>query len=143
MGFRLNIKGAEEISLGMDNLLEASYKSDTPDDSDARATDLGVVISVKGKIITPVNGETEDDTRKLAKWSLVSAEKADAYRDLTLDVISGDIVVRSIHLPNAFIVDYTENYTDKNGVGTFTAVFKQKKEKTEDVTLEGGYASEN
>ena len=112
MGFRLNIKGAEEISLGMDNILEASYKSDTPDDSDARATDLGVIIKVKGKIITPVNGETEDDTRKLAKWSLVSAEKADAYRDLTLDVISGDIVVRSIRLPHAFIVDYTEDYTD-------------------------------
>lgn len=46
MGFRLNIKGAEEISLGMDNILEASYKSDTPDDSDARATDLGVIIKV-------------------------------------------------------------------------------------------------
>ena len=59
MGFRLNIKGAEEISLGMDNILEASYKSDTPDDSDARATDLGVIIKVKGKIITPVNGETD------------------------------------------------------------------------------------
>ena len=106
MGFRLNIKGAEDIALGMDNILEATYKSDTPDDSDARATDLGVVIKVTGKIITPVNGEEADDTRKLAKWSLVSAESSDAYRDLTLDVISGSIVVRSIHLPNAFIVDY-------------------------------------
>lgn len=143
MGFRLNIKGAEEIALGMENILQASYKSDTPDDSDARATDLGVVITVTGKIITPVNGEEADDTRKLAKWSLVSAESSDAYRDLVLEVISGSVVVRSIHLPNAFIVDYTENYSDKGGVGTFTAVFKQKKEKTEDVTIEGGYASEN
>ncbi|WP_291255329.1 membrane-associated protease 1 [Fusobacterium sp.] len=142
MGFRLNIKGEEEIALGMDNILEASYKSDTPDDSDARATDLGVIITVKGKIITPVNGEEADDTRKLAKWSLVSAEKSDAYRDLVLEVISGSVVVRNIHLPNAFVVDYQENYNDKGGVGEFYAVFKQKKEKTEDVTMEGGYATE-
>lgn len=142
MGFRLNIKGAEEIALGMDNILEASYKSDTPDDSDARATDLGVIITVKGKIITPVNGEEADDTRKLAKWSLVSAESSDAYRDLVLEVISGDVVVRNVHLPNAFIVDYQEEYNDKGGVGVFNAVFKQKKEKTEDVTIEGGYAAE-
>lgn len=142
MGFRLNIKGAEEIALGMDNILEASYKSDTPDDSDARATDLGVIITVKGKIITPVNGEEADDTRKLAKWSLVSAESSDAYRDLVLEVISGDVVVRNVHLPNAFIVDYQEEYNDKGGVGVFYAVFKQKKEKTEDVTIEGGYAAE-
>ena len=144
MGFRLKIKGeTEEILLGMENILEAGYKSDTPDDSDARATDIGVIITVTGKIITPVQGETEDDTRKLAKWSLVSSEKADAYRDLTLEVISGDIMVRSIHLPNAFIVDYTEDYTDKRRIGVFKAIFKQKKEKTTDVTLEGGYASEN
>ena len=144
MGFRLKIKGeTEEILLGMENILEAGYKSDTPDDSDARATDIGVIITVTGKIITPVQGETEDDTRKLAKWSLVSSEKADAYRYLTLEVISGDIMVRSIHLPNAFIVDYTEDYTDKGGIGVFKAIFKQKKEKTTDVTLEGGYASEN
>lgn len=141
MGFRLNIKGAEDIALGMDNILEATYKSDTPDDSDARATDLGVVIKVTGKIITPVNGEEADNTRKLAKWSLVSAESSDAYRDLTLDVISGSIVVRSIHLPNAFIVDYEEKYNDKGGVGTFEAIFKQKKEKTKEVTMEGGYAA--
>ncbi|MGL5202130.1 MAG: membrane-associated protease 1 [Cetobacterium sp.] len=140
MGFRLKIKGKnEEINLGMDNITTVKYKSDTPDDSDARATDVGVILEIEGKIITPVNGEEADDTKKFAIWSLVSAESADAYREVSLEVISGDVVVRKIDMPNSFIVDYEEDYNDKGGVGEFKAVLKQKKEKTEDAKIEGGY----
>ncbi|AVQ29089.1 MULTISPECIES: hypothetical protein [Fusobacterium] len=143
MGFNLKIKGKnEEITLGMDNITTVKYISDTPDDSNARASDLGVILEVNGKIITPVNGEEADDTKKMAKWSLIPAESSDAYRELTLEVISGSVVVRKIDLPNAFILDYTEDYNDKGGVGEFKAVFKQKKEKIETVTIEGGYAAE-
>ena len=143
MGFNLKIKGKnEEITLGMDNITTVKYISDTPDDSNARASDLGVILEVNGKIITPVNGEEADDTKKMAKWSLIPAESSDAYRELTLEVISGSVVVRKIDLPNAFILDYTEDYNDKGGVGESKAVFKQKKEKIETVTIEGGYAAE-
>ena len=143
MGFNLKIKGKnEETNLGMDNITTVKYISDTPDDSNARASDLGVVLEVNGKIITPVNGEEADDTKKMAKWSLVPAESSDAYRELSLEVISGSVVVRKIDLPNAFILDYTEDYNDKGGVGEFKAIFKQKKEKIETVTIEGGYAAE-
>ena len=143
MGFNLKIKGKnEEINLGMDNITTVKYISDTPDDSNARVSDLGVVLEVNGKIITPVNGEEADDTKKMAKWSLVPAESSDAYRELSLEVISGSVVVRKIDLPNAFILDYTEDYNDKGGVGEFKAIFKQKKEKIETVTIEGGYAAE-
>lgn len=140
MGFRLKIKGKnEEINLGMDNITKVKYKSDTPNDSDARATDVGVILEVEGKIITPVNGEGADDTKKFAIWSLVSAESADAYREVSLEVISGDVVVRKIDMPHTFIVDYEEDYNDKGGVGEFKAILKQKKEKTEDAKIEGGY----
>ena len=143
MGFNLKIKGKnEEITLGMDNITTVKYISDTPDDSNARASDLGVILEVNGKIITPVNGEEADDTKKMAKWSLIPAESSDAYRELTLELISGSVVVRKIDLPNAFILDYTEDYNDKGGVGEFKAIFKQKKEKIETVTIEGGYAAE-
>lgn len=143
MGFNLKIKGKnEEITLGMDNITTVKYISDTPDDSNARASDLGVILEVNGKIITPVNGEEADDTKKMAKWSLIPAESSDAYRELTLEVISGSVVVRKIDLSNAFILDYTEDYNDKGGVGEFKAIFKQKKEKIETVTIEGGYAAE-
>ncbi|MGL4862230.1 membrane-associated protease 1 [Cetobacterium sp.] len=140
MGFRLKIKGKnEEIVLGVENIINASFYADTPDDSNARATDLGVILEVAGKIITPINGEKPDDTKKLAKWSLVSAESADAYRELELDVIAGDIVVRQIKMPHAFVVDFAEYYSATEGAGEFRVVFKQKKEKTEEAEIEGGY----
>ncbi|TDX58966.1 membrane-associated protease 1 [Orenia marismortui] len=142
MGFRLTIEGQNEtISLGMDNITTAHFKSDTPDDSNARATDLGSIMEVTGKIITPVDGEP-DDTMKLAIWSQVSAEKADAYRNVILEVIAGDQVVRKVTFPNAFVVDYTEDFGHTEGIGTFNLFIKQKKDKNELVTIEGGYAAE-
>ncbi len=142
MGFRVKIKGeTEEINLGLNNIKTVKFLSDTPDDSDARASDLGVTLEIKGKIITPVDGEEADDTRKMAVWSLVPAESSDAYRALELEVIAGSVVVRKIELPNAFILDYEEDYNSEGGVGEFRAVVKQKKEKLEKATIEGGYAA--
>ncbi|SJZ32099.1 membrane-associated protease 1 [Selenihalanaerobacter shriftii] len=141
MGFRLTIEGqSETILLEKDNITTASYKSDSPDGSNAKATDIGTELKVKGKIITAVEGEP-DDTQKVANWSLVTAEKADAYRNAILEVIAGDQVVRKVTLPNAFIVDYEENFGHTEGIGTFDLFLKQKKDKNELVTMEGGYAA--
>ena len=76
---------------------------------------------------------------KLAQWSLVPAEKADCYRKVTVDVISAQQVVRQITLPNAFVVDYEEDFGDGEGVGKFKLFVKQKKDKTVDVKFEGGF----
>lgn len=143
MGFRLVIEGANEtINLGMDNIQNVKYTSDTPNDSNARATDLGITLTVEGKVITAVDGDEADDTKKMALWSLVSAEKADAYRNLTLEVIAADQVVRKISFPNAFIVDYEENFGDEAGTGVYKVIIKQKKDKLEAIEIEGGYAAE-
>ena len=140
MGFKLKVEGAETIELGLDNITVVSYETDTPDDSNARSTDVGSVLRISGKIITSTDGDKADDTMKLATWSLVPAEKADCYRKATLEVIAADQVIRKISFPNAFVVDYTENYGDTTGVGTFKLVIKQKKDKTELAKIEGGYA---
>ncbi|TCO71500.1 membrane-associated protease 1 [Marinisporobacter balticus] len=139
MGFRLKVEGPETIDLGIENILTVEFKTDTPNDSNARSTDLGTSLIVKGKILTAVDGEEADSTMKLAQWSLVPGERADCYRKATIDVISASQVVRQIHLPNAFIVDYTEDYGDEEGVGTFYLHMKQKKDKTIMVKLEGGF----
>lgn len=141
MGFTLKIEGGETIDLGRDNILTATYKTDTPDDSNARSTDVGSIMVITGKIITAVDGDAADHTMKLALWSLVPAEKADCYRKATLEVIAADQVVRKIHFPNAFVVDYTEDFGDTEGTGTFSIVIKQKKDKNEGVKIEGGYAA--
>lgn len=140
MGFRLKIEGAETIELGADNIQSVKYETDTPNDSNARSTDVGSILTLSGKIITATDGDKADDTMKLALWSLVSAEKADCYRKATLEVIAADQVVRKIHMPNSFVVDYTEDFGDTEGVGSFTLVIKQKRDKNEFVKIEGGYA---
>ncbi len=141
MGFRLKVEGAETIELGMDNIQSVIYDTDTPNDSNARSTDVGAFLKISGKIITATDGDSADDTMKLALWSLVPAEKSDCYRKVTLEVIAASQVVRKIYFPNAFVVDYQERFGDTEGVGTFTLFIKQKKDKTEFATIEGGYAN--
>ena len=139
MGFRVKVEGAESIDLNIESLLTVEFKTDTPDDSNARSTDLGTSLIITGKILTPVGGEAADSTIKLAQWSLVPAEKADCYRSVKVDVISASQVVRQFTLPNAFVVDYEENFGDVEGVGTFKLYVKQKKDKTAAVKFEGGF----
>ena len=67
MGFRLSVKGQEnEILLDKESILDVKYISETPDDSNARATDLGVILEIRGKILAAASGDSEDDTRKVA-----------------------------------------------------------------------------
>jgi len=141
MGFRLKVKGKNNtIKLGKDNIEDVKYHSDTPDDSDARATDFSTSLTIKGKIITAIDGEP-DDTKKVADWSILSAEKADAYRKAELETIAGGQVIRKVTFPNAFVVDYIENFGKKEGTGKFTLVIRQKKDKCELTKIEGGYSA--
>lgn len=139
MGFRLKVEGQDTIELGIENVLTVEFKTDTPNDSNARSTDLGVTLKVTGKILAAVDGEEADQTMKLAQWSLVPAESADCYRNIVIDVIAASQVVRQITFPNAFVVDYTEDFGDEEGVGTFYLYVKQKKDKTVNVAFEGGF----
>ena len=143
MGFRLNVKGqTEEILLDKESILDVRYISETPDDSNARATDLSVILEIKGKILAAAGGDTEDDTRKVAKWSLVPSESSDAYRQASLEIISAGQMVRKIDMTNVFVVDYIEEYGNQAGTGTFMLKIKQKKEKVKEVAIEGGYAAQ-
>lgn len=139
MGFRVKVEGPDTIELGLENILTVEFKTDTPDDSNARSTDLGVTAKITGKILAAVDGEEADSTVKLAQWSLVPAEKADCYRKATIDVISASQIVRQINFPNAFVVDYREEYGDEEGIGTFYLHIKQKKDKTANLKFEGGF----
>ena len=141
MGFTLKIEGQENIQLGVKSIVTVKFKTETPVDSNARSTDLGTSIIVTGKILAAVGGEEADETIKLAKWSMVPAEKSDCYRALTVEVVAVDEVVRQYYFPNAFVVDYTERYGESEGTGTFRLVVKQKKDKLPDVKIEGGYSS--
>lgn len=140
MGFRLKVEGGAAIELKEENITSVKFKTDIPEDSNARSTDLGSTVEIKGKILTAVDGDAFDATKELGKWALVPAEKADCYRKATIEVIAASQEVRKYTYPNAFVVDYRENYGDVEGVGTFILVLKQKKDKMANIAVEGGYA---
>lgn len=141
MGFRVKIEGAETIDLSIEIVETVKFKTDTPEDTNARSKDVGSTMIISGKILTAVDGDPFDSTRKMGTWSLVPAEKADCYRKVTVEVISADQIIRKIYYPNAFVVDYIEKFGDTEGIGTFELTVRQKKDKLNLVTIEGGYSA--
>ena len=140
MGFTLKVEGNSTIDLGKDSVTSVKVRTDIPQDSNARSTDLGSTITITGKILTAVDGDPFDSTRQLGLWALVPAEKADCYRKVSVEVIAASQVVRRYSYPNAFVVDYREDYGDLEGVGTFTLIMKQKKDKMAQISVDGGYS---
>ncbi len=140
MGFTLKVEGPNEISLGTTSITGVKFGADIPLDSNARSTDLGSTLTITGKILTAVDGDPFDATKQIGQWSLVPAEKSDCYRKTVVEVIAASQVVRKYTFPNAFVVDYQEDYGDAEGVGTFTLIIKQKKDKMAQVAVEGGYS---
>ena len=138
MGFILKVD--DSINLGVETVKTVEFGVDTPQDSNARTTDVGVTLKVTGKILTMLDDGTEG-TVDLALWSMIPSEKADCYKNVTVQVTAAGQVVREYTLPNAFVVDYKETYGDTEGVGTFELVVKQKKDKTTSTAVTGGYAS--
>lgn len=141
MGFKLKVEGSSTIDLGTTIVTGVKFRTDIPHDSNARSTDMGSTVEITGKILTAVDGDPFDSTRQLGVWALVPAEKSDCYRKVSIEVIAASQVVRKYTYPHAFVVDYKEDYGDTEGVGTFTLIIKQKKDKMAQVTVEGGYSA--
>ena len=100
MGIRLTIEGAETISLDEHSIETCKFLTDTPDDSNARSTDVVNTMILTGRILTAVDGDAADDTMKIAKWSVVRAESSDSYRKATVEIVSANQIVRKVHFPN-------------------------------------------
>ncbi len=139
MGFRLKVSSSEEIALNEKQIKDVEYQILTPKDSNARSTDLGAEIKVWGKIIPSIASAEGEPSIGLHKWSLVPAERLDSYRKAELDVISAGVIVRRITLPNAFVVEYDEDFSDTTGNGIFCLHIRQKKDKIAGVAIEGGF----
>lgn len=143
MGFRLKVTGGpEQIALDERSIKNVVFDSESPKDSNARATDFGVSMKMWGKMLYKLGGEGDDGTLGISKWSVVPSERADCYRNVAVDVISASQVVRKYEIPNAFVMEYTEEMDDETGVGTFYLHVKQKKDENARVKIEGGYAGE-
>lgn len=51
MGFVLKVEGPETIELGLESIIAVEYATDTPDDSNARSTDVGTLYGLKEKFL--------------------------------------------------------------------------------------------
>lgn len=140
MGFRLTIDGAGPVSLSEKCITDVKFRSEIPEDSNARATDNGAALKVWGKMLFSLGAEAQDATVNLAKWSVVPSDSADCYRNVKIEVVAADQIVRQITLPNAFVMEYSEELDDETGVGTFYLHVKQKKDMTDATTIEGGFS---
>jgi len=137
--FTMTVTGADTFKVPKKCIVSAEFVSDIPMDSDARTGDVGTTLVVEGKILTAVGGEAFDSTRQMALWSVVPSKRSDCYRDVMLKNVRGNVVVREYNFPNAFVVDYEERFDDADGVGAFTLKIKQKKDRIEHVTVNGGF----
>ena len=138
MGFTLTIKGQETVYFGKDVISSAHMEVGTPLNSMAKSTAVAVTVWVTGKLYSTNAGDSK--TSELFDWSLVEAQSADSYREVTVEVIHAqEEPFRTIHLPNAFVVNYSERYNDTKGFGEFALILKQKADRIPDVkTTEDG-----
>lgn len=139
MAFRIKIEGQEPFDIPTECTKSVKFTTEIPLDSNARTKDVGTGLVITGKILAATDGDPDDSTRKMALWSVVPAEQADCYRKVTIELTAAGVIERKYYFPNAFVIDYKEEYGDVNGTGTFTLVLKQKKDKLVHVTVEGGY----
>ena len=134
--------GAEEVVFDERSMTKVDFQSASSADSNARATDFGLTVKVWGKMLYKLGGEGSDPTLGLAQWSQVPSERADCYRSAEITVVSASQVVRQFTLPNAFVMEYTEEMDDESGVGTFYIHMKQKKDENGATQIEGGFGGE-
>lgn len=139
MSYRVTVEGMESFEVAKECVRSVAFTTDIPLDSNARTKDVGSTLKITGRILTAVDGDAFDSTRKLALWSAVPAERSDCYRKVTVEHVAAGIMERKYCFPNAFVVDYKEVFDDVDGTGTFTLVIKQKKDKINMITVEGGY----
>ena len=139
MSLKVTIEGQGSFEIAKECVKKVVYKTDIPLDSDARTKDVGSTLEISGKILTAVDGDPFDSTRQLGLWSMVPAVNGSCYRKVTVEIIQAGIVERKYSFPNAFVVDYTEDFGSTDGVGTFILSIKQKKDKINMIAIEGGY----
>ena len=89
MGFRLKVTGGKDIEMNETILTAVQFISETPDDANARSTDLGVNLKISGRINFSLGAELADATVDVASWALMPSDQADCYRNVQIQVVSG------------------------------------------------------
>ncbi len=139
MSLIVKVDGQQSFEVSKECVKKVKFQTEIPLDSNARTKDVGCALEISGKILVATDGDPFDSTRQLALWSMVPAESAAAYRQVTVEIVEAGVVERKYTFPRAFVIDYKEDFGNTDGTGVFSIVIKQKKDKLELVTVDGGY----
>jgi len=137
----MQVAGVSPFTVPNKCITSVEFISTISKDSDARTDDLGAMMIIKGKVLTALNGDPADSTRQMALWAATPAKSLDSYRNVTVTGVRGNIVIRDYNFPNAFVVDYVEDFDDSKGEGEFALIIKQKKDRIELATVTGGFVA--
>ncbi len=139
MSLIVKVDGQQSFEVSKECVKKVKFQTEIPLDSNARTKDVGCALEISGKILVATDGDPFDSTRQLALWSMVPAESAAAYRQVTVEIVEAGVVERKYTFPRAFVIDYKEDFGNTDGTGVFSIVIKQKKDKLDLVTVDGGY----
>lgn len=129
------------IEINEKHIIDMEYEVITPDDSNARSTDVIYKLIITGRIIPEIGGSSGERILDLDHWSRVQ-HGTDLYRDVEAGYTAEGYTVRKYHLNKGFVQDYVEDYDDQNGTGKFYLEICQKKDHNNDVTVEGGFLNQ-
>lgn len=129
------------IEINEKHIIDIAYFVETPNDSNARSTDVTYKLLITGRIIPEIGGSSGEKIVDLDLWSRVQ-HGTDLYRDVEAGYTAEGFTVRKYHFNKGFVQDYREDFNDQNGTGKFFIEICQKKDHNKDVTVEGNFLNE-
>jgi len=138
----LKIAGkGKPIEIHEKHIISMEYSVMTPDDSNARSTDVVYKLAVTGRIIPEIGGSSGERILDLEGWSRVQ-HGIDLYREVEAGYTAEGYTVRKYHFNKGFVQDYFETYDDQSGTGKFYMEICQKKDHNSFVMVSGGFLNE-
>ena len=142
MAYTVKAEGANAFELTEETVQSVKFLNTSSGNSDARARDTYQTLEVGGRIRSAADGDVKDSTLKASKWALVPAIQPAAYQKITAVASAAGQITRQYELSQAFVVGYSETFSDQSGVGTFSLKVRQKKDQLDQVKVSGWYAAQ-
>lgn len=135
MKYEVKISGPVSVELSADEVTGIKFSSDSPDDANARSSELTLSATVEGKILYDALSAVQSDL--LAAWAVKDHETESDYATVEITCIGANAsVARKVTLTSAFLAAYNESFNGNSSIGRFKAVFKQVKTKNSAFTVE-------
>jgi|GEM_PF-6496607 len=139
MLYRLVInKENEQIIFSEKNISNINIKSNFSK-KNIRNVKVELDLEINDKIKKILKCKEIKEIYKLNNWSLNSLKKKDVYRELILEIIENNKVIRGIYFPKACISKYEEKYKDDFGNSKYFLCLEQRKEELEDIRIKFDY----